>query len=77
MSAHQSKKWSLIEVVVGLLIGLVTSIFIFQPIIFSYYGVDFGVAQNTVIAVWFTIISLFRSYGVRRFFVWLHRRFKF
>lgn len=71
----QSRKWSAIETAVGLAFGLVTSIFIFQPIIFGYYGIDFGHAANTVIAVWFTIISFFRNYATKRFFIWIHVNF--
>jgi len=71
----QSHKWTFIEITAGIVVGLVTSIFIFQPIIFGIYGVDFGVTQNTVIAVWFTVISFFRNYLLRRFFNWLHVKF--
>jgi len=68
---EQSKKWSLIEVGTGLIIGLLSSIFVFQPIIFDYYNIVNDVKTNTVIAVWFTVISFGRGYIVRRFFVWL------
>jgi len=71
---HQSKRWSLIEVIASLILGLGISIFIAQPIIFGIYGVDFGVGANSIIAVYFTIISLFRNYFMRRFFVWLHKK---
>lgn len=71
----QTKKWSLIEIISGLIFGLVISIFITQPIVFGWYDVDFGVGGNTMIAVIFTIISLFRSYFVRRFFNWIHIKY--
>lgn len=71
----QAKKWSAIEITVGLLIGLLSSIFIFQPIIFGFYGIDFGHTTNTVIAIWFTVISFGRSYLVRRMFNWIHIKY--
>ena len=71
---QQSKKMSLVEVLVGLLLGLISSIFIFQPLIFSYYHIVLPVSSNTIIAVWFTLISLIRSYLTRRFFVYMHKR---
>lgn len=71
----QTKKWSAIEITTNLIVGLITSIFIFQPIIFGFYGIDFGHTTNTVIAVWFTLISFMRGYLMRRFFNWIHITF--
>lgn len=70
---EQSKKWSFIEILVGLIVGLLFSIFVAQPVIFDYYDIHNNVQINTVIAVWFTLISLARGYMMRRFFVWLMR----
>ena len=71
----QSKKWSLIEIVSGLIFGLFLSIFIVQPIVFGIYDIDFGFKDNTAIAVIFTAVSLIRSYFVRRVFNWVHIKF--
>ena len=71
----QTKKWSMIEITTGLIFGLIISIFITQPIVFSFFDVDFGLQGNTTIAVVFTIISFARSYIVRRFFNWLHIKY--
>ena len=71
----QTPKWSAIEITTNLLVGLVTSIFIFQPLIFAFYGIDLGHTQNTIIAIWFTAISFARGYVMRRFFNWVHIKF--
>jgi len=71
----QSKKGSLIEITGGLIFGLFLSIFIVQPIVFGMFGVDFGLSGNTTIAVIFTAVSFVRSYIVRRFFNWLHKKY--
>jgi len=71
----QSKKWSFIEISIGLLLGLTLSIFIVQPIVFSYYGVVFAVSTNFSIALIFTLVSLVRSYLVRRLFNWFHTKY--
>jgi len=70
---EQTRKWSAIEIGFNLIVGLITSIFIFQPIIFAAYGISLGVTGNTVMAVWFTAISFVRGYFMRRLFIWLHR----
>ena len=68
----QSKKMSLIEAGVGILSGLVISIFFIQPIVFAYYGIVLSVGSNTTIAIIFTVASFIRSYFMRRFFNWVH-----
>jgi len=68
----QSKKWSLAEISFGLISGLLISIFLVQPIVFGIYGITFGIATNTSIAVIFTAVSFVRSYITRRIFNWIH-----
>jgi hypothetical protein len=58
---------SMIEVATNILIGLVVS-FISQIVIFKLYNIHISVVQNVEITVWFTIISIVRSYLVRRWF---------
>jgi len=68
----QSKKWSFFEISFGLVSGLLLSIFIVQPIVFGIYGISFGVATNTSIAIIFTLVSFIRSYTTRRLFNRIH-----
>jgi hypothetical protein len=58
---------SMIEVATNILIGLVVS-FISQVVIFKIYDIHISVVQNVEITLWFTIISIVRSYLVRRLF---------
>jgi len=61
----QSKLESFIESCVNILIGYsvaVTS----QIIIFPFFDIHIPMSDNLLIGMWFTIISLIRSYIVRR-----------
>lgn len=63
----QSKRQSLIEsltnVGVGFLISLAS-----QLVIFHMYDVRLTIADNVAITLWFTVISIIRSYALRRAF---------
>jgi hypothetical protein len=52
--------------------GLLISIFIAQPIIFKIYDIHMAVTDNVVIAIYFTLISIFRGYIWRMIF---HKKF--
>lgn len=57
----------MIEVATNIAIGLVVS-FISQIVIFKLYDIHISVTQNIEITIWFTVISIIRSYLVRRWF---------
>ena len=63
----QSRKMSLIEsianVVLGYLIALAS-----QMIIFPMFGIYVSLTDNLLIGVLFTVVSLVRSYTLRRLF---------
>jgi len=63
----QSKKDSLRESIANVIIGYVVAL-VSQILIFPIVGVDASIDQNLMIGVYFTIISLCRSYVVRRYF---------
>ncbi len=63
----QSRRMSMIEVATNIAIGLVVS-FISQIVIFKLYDIHISVTQNIEITIWFTVISIIRSYLVRRWF---------
>lgn len=63
----QSRYMSMIEVATNIAIGLVVS-FISQIVIFKLYDIHISVTQNVEITIWFTVISIIRSYLVRRWF---------
>ena len=63
----QSKKGSFIESCVNIAIGYGVAL-VSQIIIFPMFGINVPLSTNIWIGVWFTVISLVRSYVVRRVF---------
>ena len=63
----QSKKESLKESLVNVVVGYMTA-FISQLIVFPLVGVDVELHENLIIGVYFTGISIIRSYTIRRYF---------
>lgn len=66
----QSKTMSAVEVVTGVAIGLFVSM-ITNVIVFPRYGFHPSLHDNVQITVIYTVISIVRSYGVRRLFNFL------
>ena len=64
---RQSKRHSFAEslcnVAIGYLIALAS-----QLVIFPLYGVHVPLSSNIYIGLWFTAVSIIRSYCIRRFF---------
>lgn len=70
----QSKLASLVEVVTNMAVGFAVSVYA-QAVIFPLYGfTTLTITENVQIVAIFTIISMVRSYLVRRFFNWLTAR---
>lgn len=68
----QTRRQSLIETVVGVAIGFMLSMAA-SVVVYPMFGHGFTLAQNAGITVIFTVLSIARGYGVRRFFNWLWR----
>lgn len=64
---NQTKLESLIEALINVLIGYGVAI-ASQIIIFAHYNMSVPLSQNLLIGFWFTLISIARSYAIRRFF---------
>lgn len=62
------KKIALAESIANVLSGFVLTILIFQPFIFWIYGLELQISDNIVIAAYFTIIGILRSYLWRIYF---------
>jgi len=43
-----------------------------QLLVFPLFSINIPMSSNVVIGIIFTLISLVRSYALRRFFNWLH-----
>ena len=63
----QTKYQSLIESLTNILIGYLTAL-LSQVLIFPLFDIDVSLQDNLLIGLYFTIISLLRSYLVRRYF---------
>lgn len=63
----QSRLSSFIEACMNIAIGYIVAI-ASQLIIFPFFDIHIPFSDNLLIGVWFTIISLIRSYAIRRWF---------
>lgn len=68
----QTKKQSLFESSVNVVIGYLVAL-LSQFVIFPLFGLDVPLSDNLLIGLWFTIISIVRSYTLRRYFNRKHR----
>src|SRR5882724_3214327 len=65
----QSKKASIFEAIVNIIVGLGVA-FVSQQIIFNAYGYHVTYLMNLQLTAWFTVVSLIRSFFLRRVFNW-------
>ena len=63
----QTKLESLIESIINIIIGIGVSL-ISQIVIFPIFDINVPFTTSLWISAWFTIISLIRSYIIRRWF---------
>lgn len=70
---QQTRRQSLIETLAGVAIGFAVSV-LASLVIYPLFGHAFSLSQNVGITVVFTVLSIVRGYGVRRFFNWLHTK---
>lgn len=63
----------MVEVVCSTVVAFLISAALQQWVVAPLFDLDTTHAQNLLITVFFTAVSLVRSYGFRRFFNWLHR----
>lgn len=71
----QSKRASLAESVSSTALGFVVSMGILEGVN-QVWDLSLGLGDNVAITTLFTVASVLRSYGVRRFFNWLQHRAK-
>lgn len=63
----QSRLGSLIEAAMNVAIGYIVAV-LSQLVIFPWFGLKVPLSDNLLIGAYFTIISLVRSYVLRRWF---------
>jgi hypothetical protein len=66
----QTKAGSLIEALTNIAVGCGAA-FASQLVIFTHYGLPVSLSVNAKMTLFFTVISLVRSFLLRRFFNWL------
>lgn len=59
----QTRTQSAIEAAANVLVALIS-----QILVFPMFGIDIPFTSNLAIGAWFTVISLVRSYVLRRWF---------
>ena len=69
----QTRIHSLTESVVNVLIGYSIAVFT-QIILFPLFGINITYSDNFIIAATFTVISVIRSYTLRRLFNYIGER---
>lgn len=69
----QSRRHSLLESVINTLAGFLVAMAA-QSILYPLYNIQSSTSTNFVLASWFTLLSILRSYFFRRLFNWLHMR---
>ena len=57
----------MVETITNVAIGLIVS-FLSQVVIFKLYEIHISLAQNLELTLYFTVVSILRSYALRRFF---------
>lgn len=63
----QLKRHSLFESIVNVSVGYVVAL-LSQIILFPFFGIHISLKTNIWIGLWFTLISIVRSYFLRRVF---------
>lgn len=63
----QTRLGSLIESVMNIVIGYGVAV-VSQVLVFPLFGIHVPLRTNLLLSVWFTAISLVRSYVIRRWF---------
>jgi hypothetical protein len=69
----QTKLQSVAEATIGTIFGFAMGVAVGQWIIYPVFGIHPTIMTNINMTLWFTAVSVARSYVVRRFFNWLHR----
>lgn len=68
----QSRKQSVLEAIINVLVGYGIGT-LSQMFIFPIFGIELPLRSNLIIAALFTVVSLVRSYLIRRLFNRFHK----
>lgn len=73
MNMGQTKKGSVLETITNTAVGFAIN-YTANLLIFPLYGMHISPGNNFLLGLIYTIISVVRSYGMRRLFNFLHQR---
>ena len=73
MSQAQSRRASLAEAATNTAVGYVLAV-LTQIVVFPVFGIEADLSAHLGIGVAFVVVSLVRSYALRRIFEWLRLR---
>ena len=68
----QSRRWSFYESCINVAVGYGVAVAA-QVAIFPVFGIRVSIADNLLIGAFFTVVSIGRSYALRRVFNWIGR----
>jgi len=68
----QSRKHSMLEAIINVVVGFSIN-FLLNMLVFPLFGWEISAAQNIALGVIYTLISIVRSYTLRRAFNRWHR----
>ncbi len=63
----QTRRQSLVESLTNIAIGYTTNV-VANMVIFPIFGIDTTISDNLLIGLCFTVVSLTRTYIIRRYF---------
>ena len=69
----QSRTMSLVEVMTNVAVGYGVAV-LTQIVVFPWFGIEVGLADNMKIGMVFVVVSLVRGYLLRRLFEWVRDR---
>lgn len=75
MNTGQSKFHSVMESIANVAVGYGVAV-VTQAIVFPWFGINIPIGANLKMGLVFTVISIARSYSIRRIANWYHLRFK-
>lgn len=71
----QSRRMSLVEAITNLTVGYALAV-VMQIVVFPWFGLNASLGENLALGALFTVLSLVRSYALRRVFERLGHRQK-
>lgn len=66
-ASHQSRSMSLVESLANVIVGFGLAV-VTQIVVFPWFGIESHLSDNLAIGLIFTVVSILRSFALRRAF---------